>query len=835
MEDYLPTYLRKDSFRIRIIIVLFAFLLYGILFILLYQNLEKGIAISAIAAVIPAVILGWLYGCLSGLFAGFLTLPLNMIVLQVLGTNFGEEGYNYGTAITGTVAIVLTAGVFGRYRDLKIGLNRQFVARKNKEEEINKKSRELEELVVQMQTIVENQKNTTLELEKTTEQIEHLVAIFTDPIVFGDSHGNIRKPNQAFLDVLGYREEDVTDKALSDFFVKEQGQYVLTTGERVKLDKAFFEEQKNILSVFLETGRISGWQTYYMNGRGSLVPVVQNLASIYNERKERVRYLSIMRDMTDQRKSELVLIKAKEEAEEADHAKGLFLANMSHEIRTPMNGVIGFTDMLINTGLNHEQQDHVRTIKRSAEALLSLINDILDFSKIESGQINIEQIDFDIEMLAFDVCELIRAKTLKEVELLCRIGDSVPAIVKGDPHRFRQVLVNLMGNAAKFTEKGEIELAIDVEQEQDDTVLIHTTIRDTGIGIPEDKFESIFELFQQADSSTTRKYGGTGLGLSICRKIAKLMKGDVWAESSVGKGSVFHLTTWMNRAEKQKPKRVPPVSLKGKKILVADDNQTNLDILARILSLAGLEPSGFLNGADALEAVKGSFKKKEPFDICILDINMLGMDGYEAAQKIRSIAGANKMPLIACTCSKEGSSKKCQEVGFDGFMPKPVNRTRLLKMIERLLGEQTGQELKHDKNILTQHSLREKVKHSTTILLAEDNPVNQKLAEKLLSKAGYNVSVANNGREVVDIFTASPDSFDVILMDVQMPELSGLDATQEIRQKGFDSVPIIAMTANAMKGDREKCLEAGMNDYIAKPIKREIVFEMLNKWLFENT
>ncbi len=730
---------------------------------------------------------------------------------------------------------MLQGAVIGRYRDLKVRLRKQLIERKKSEEEIDKKSRELEDLVAQMQTIVENQKTGTVELEKTTEQIEHLISISTDPIVIGDTHGKIEKPNQAFIEMLGYIEEEVLNKPLNEFFVKSEGDYLLTTGETVKLDQGFFEKSKKNIEVFFKTGKIAEWHTYYISKQTTLVPVVQNLVSIYNEMNERVRYLCILRDLTEQRKSELVLIKAKDLAEEADYAKGLFLANMSHEIRTPMNGVIGFTDMLINTRLNPEQQDHVTTIKRSAEALLSLINDILDFSKIESGQISIDRIDFDIEMLAFDVCELIRARTSRDVEILCRIGDNLPALVKGDPHRFRQVLINLMGNAAKFTERGEIELAIDVEEEQEDSVIIHATIRDTGIGIPQDKVESIFELFHQADVSTTRKYGGTGLGLSICRKIAFLMKGNVWAESVVGKGSVFHLTAQMNKAEQQKTKRIAPVLLKGKKILVADDNKTNLDILTNILSMSGLVPWGFLNGEEALKALKTSLDNRDPFDACILDINMLGMSGYDVAQEIRKIKEAQKMPLVACTCSKEGSSKRCQDVGFDGFMPKPVNRARLLKMIERLLGEQNEKDEEKEKNILTQHSLREQAKQATSILLAEDNPVNQKLAVKLLTKAGYNVHVANNGREVVDIFTDSPESFDVILMDVQMPELNGLDATREIRKKGFDRVPIIAMTANAMKGDREKCLESGMNDYIAKPIKRDIVFEMLNKWIFENT
>jgi PAS domain S-box-containing protein len=802
----------------RVLLCILSFMAYILFFEVVFHSLGRGMAMMAI---IPVITASWLYGLLPGVCTAVLTLPLTYLLYALQSIRpVSDESLIFGTA-----GLIVVGIVIGRMKDISRLLKLEIIERHKAEKELQGHRDGLEIML----------QDKTKEIKATNEQLENFIDASIDPIIVSDQSTYIKRANKAFLELLGYSEQEVIGESLNTFMITEPGSYKTESGDIVKICQKDIDTATERVGELFETGSARNWLAWIQAKDGKIIPAAANIVLIYDKKGKSTGTFGIFQDRTEQRNYELELIAAKETAEEANQAKSAFLANMSHEIRTPMNGVIGFTDLLLSSKLNNEQIDFAQTIKRSGEALLFLINDILDFSKIEAGKTSIENIEFDIEMLAYDVCEIIKPRiSSKKVELLCQIDDNLPAQVKGDPHRFRQVLINLLGNAAKFTKKGEVELSLHVEKELEDKILIITKVRDTGIGIPENKTKTIFDVFEQVDGSTTRKYGGSGLGLSICKKIALLMDGDITVESKPDAGCTFIFSAWLKTSKNKRLKRLAPISLSGKKVLISDENQANIDILTQTLNSAGIIVTACSSGEETIKTLVESSERNNPFDLCVLDVMMPGMNGHALAEIIRRKYSIST-PLLALSSSIDDSAKNCASSGFNGFLPKPINRVKLFRMMERMLFEAKEQK-EHNRTetrFITQHSLKEDAKHSISILVAEDNSVNQKLIIKLLTKAGYPVSIANNGKEAVDMFSSEPDKYDIIIMDIQMPELNGLDSTKLLREKGFEDIPIIAMTANALKGDREKCFEAGMNDYISKPIKREVVFEMIRKWVIE--
>lgn len=665
------------------------------------------------------------------------------------------------------------------------------------------------EQYIAIRTDISDRKRMESQLSEQLDLVEGLIEAIPLPVYMKDAEGRYMRINRAFELFFTVDRKSLIGKTLRD---------LLAPGDT----QIHIEKDTELLVR-------GGSQVYeaIIHGRdGTSHDTIYRKASLSRRDGSIYGLLGTIIDITDRKKAEVDMRLAKEAAEAASQAKSEFLANMSHEIRTPMNGIIGMTDLALDTALTEEQREFLGIVKSSAESLLTIINDILDFSKIEAGKLLVEQISFDLHRVVAETLKTLALRAHeKNIELVFEIIPSVPRHVIGDPSRLRQVLVNLIGNAIKFTAAGEIAVRAELSTSNGDQPTVQFSVRDTGVGIAPDKQQAIFEAFTQEDTSTTRKYGGTGLGLSISRRLVELMDGRMWLESQLGQGSTFYFALKLTLDTQPPEPGTSHIDLRGRQILVVDDNSTNCRILSSMLAHWDVTTTLTHSGPQALAVLR---QTPSAFDCILLDAHMPEMDGYELAQHIRSELAIATPMIMLSSGAMRGDAQRCQEVGISGYFSKPISSEELLAALCRVFGIAPNEQLIPAKQLITRHALRE-LQRTLDILLVEDHPVNQKLALGLLEKWGHRATLAKNGREAIDLLAKC--DFDVILMDMHMPVMGGIEATQKIRAREADDnrprAPIIAMTAAAMQSDKEACIAAGMDDYLSKPIRAKDLLEKL--------
>jgi two-component system, sensor histidine kinase and response regulator len=644
------------------------------------------------------------------------------------------------------------------------------------------------------------------ELEYERDRLRTLIDHLPDVVFIKEKSGNFLTVNRSLAQTYGCEnEKELLGKNDFDFAPPELAQAFRDD------DLQVMETRKPLINREEENLFADGTRRWLLTTK---VPLTNN-------KNEVVGLVGIARDITNRKKAEQELKAAKESAEVANRAKSEFLANMSHEIRTPMNAIIGMTELVLDTKLSNQQRDYLETVLNSAESLLGIINDILDFSKIESGKFELESYPIDIrEWLGDSVKPLALRAHTKKLELAYHISPDVPPFVRGDGLRIRQVIVNLLGNAIKFTQKGEVLLDVSVEEETSSKLKLHFKVSDTGVGMSSEVQTRVFEAFEQADMSTTRNFGGTGLGLTISSRLVSLMGGEIWVESELNKGSTFHFTANFGYASQDEIPRFEADSsaLDGLKILIVDDNETNRLILSEICTNWRMNSTVVADVTSAFEELKSSFENGAPYELVITDASMPEIDGFTLASMIQEDGRlGSTIVMMLTSLDRSDDIRRCEKLGIKTYLTKPIKQSDLFDAIMASINIDSNS-LKTEK-ISKQESIPRT--RPLKILLAEDSFANQKLAVGLLSKWAHQVIVANNGQEAVDALKR--ENFDIVLMDVQMPVLDGLSATKVIRElqtkNELPKFPIIAMTAHAMKGDRERCLEAGMDEYVSKPVR----------------